>query len=466
MSMFLNATADINTYIDQANAVIRGNYNAATGKAGVSQSGVKVMNPDTFYTKQLLDTIRVEQDEYKYFRYADAQPMTGKANKLQIRRWAPLEAHTQPLLEGVPPTSDKGSVEYYEISTAQYGRYMEFTDKVDFKFVDPVIAHYAAEYSIVAVETLDMLAREALFLIANTVYAGYVKNFEALTVESKPSMTDLRKIVLSLKKRLVKPRTNGRYHVIAGPEFFFDMITDPTVEQYMKINQTTKTMYDNSMLVPMFNLEFYETLVCPTHGKFTKMISDVSRDCLRIVSKETDGTYKYATLVAAIYGANGTTVTTAGTKYYDGSASKEIFTYVDGYVKDSRTGQDASYIPHRGVWNLDGFNAEANKYNASSNANGTNGASAVTGDATAGNTWYEFNAQHVLVLGKDALIRTGIEGEDQARMYTKPLGSSGVLDPIDQRQSIGFKINDVGFGSARLEAVVDYICVPSQCNII
>ena len=201
MSMFLNATADINTYIDQANAVIRGNYNAATGKAGVSQSGVKVMNPDTFYTKQLLDTIRVEQDEYKYFRYADAQPMTGKANKLQIRRWAPLEAHTQPLLEGVPPTSDKGSVEYYEISTAQYGRYMEFTDKVDFKFVDPVIAHYAAEYSIVAVETLDMLAREALFLIANTVYAGYVKNFEALTVESKPSVTDLRKIVLSLKKR-------------------------------------------------------------------------------------------------------------------------------------------------------------------------------------------------------------------------------------------------------------------------
>ena len=33
MSMFLNATADINTYIDQANAVIRGNYNAATGKS-------------------------------------------------------------------------------------------------------------------------------------------------------------------------------------------------------------------------------------------------------------------------------------------------------------------------------------------------------------------------------------------------------------------------------------------------
>ena len=74
--------------------------------------------------------------------------------------------------------------------------------------------------------------------------------------------------------------------------------------------------------------------------------------------------------------------------------------------------------------------------------------------------------QHVLILGKDALIRTGISGEDSAKMYTKGLGSAGVLDPIDQRQSIGFKINDVGFGSARLEAIVDYICVPSMTNLL
>jgi len=39
-----------------------------------------------------------------------------------------------------------------------------------------------------------------------------------------------------------------------------------------------------------------------------------------------------------------------------------------------------------------------------------------------------------------------------------------VLDPIDQRQSIGFKINSVGFGSTRIEAVVDYVNVPAQLN--
>ena len=72
---------------------------------------------------------------------------------------------------------------------------------------------------------------------------------------------------------------------------------------------------------------------------------------------------------------------------------------------------------------------------------------------------------HILILGKEALVRTGLSGQDSARMYTKALGSAGVLDPIDQRQSIGFKINSVGFGSTRPEAVWDYVCVPTMANI-
>ena len=417
--MFLNArttgTDVFNSYIEMANKQI-------------AKFGKQVLNPDTFYTKQLLDTIRVEASEYVYFRYADTQPMGEKANKLLLRRWAPLQAHTVPLTEGIPPISDKGSVEIYEIDTNQYGRYMEFSDKVNFKVVDPIIAHYASEYSIVAVETLDLLAREALFSIANKVYAGYAAGVEALTETSKPTITDLRKTVLGLKKQLVKPRSNGRYHVIAGPDFFYDMVSDPTVEQYMRINNTTKTMYDDSMLVPMFNMEFYETLTAPTHGEFTKIVDGAAKKALRIY-EVTEGKYTFRTLTED-------DVLTAG-----GKVLKEV----SGYVKDSRTGEDASYIPNQKIWDLDAYNADTK---------------------AGGKTWYEFKMQHVLVLGKDALLRTGISGEDSAKMYTKALGSAGVLDPIDQRQSIGFKINDVGFGSARLEAIVDYVCVPSMANLV
>ena len=406
--MQLNATADINTWLELA-----------------TKHGKGIINPETFYSKQLLDTIRYDASQYVYYRIADETPIQEKADKLMVRRWAPLQAHTTPLDEGIPPKSDKGSVEKYEMSASQYGRYMEFTDKVDFAVVDPIIAHYTKEYSLVAMETLDLLARETLFSTANKFYAGGASGFEALTITSKPSITDLRLVILSLKKALVKPRSNGRFHVIASPEFFYDMISDPVVEKYMTINQSTKNMYDNGMLVPLFEMEFYETYLVPTHNQFIK---DQKRQ-VRLYRLNGQN-YEYKTLEI------GTT----------NSATTIKETAVDGYVKDKRTGQDASYMPQQKVIDLAGWIA------ASSGGNGTQ--------------WYEFKAQHILVIGKDALTRTGLTGEGQAKVYVKQKGSAGVLDPIDQRQSIGFKINSVGFGSTRLEAIVDYVCVPSQVNSI
>lgn len=410
-TVHLNSTADINTYVELAN------------RAG--GNGRSKINPEMFYTKQLLDTIRYDADQYVYYRLADETPIQDKADKLQMRRWAPLQAHTVPLTEGMPPVSDKGSVEEYTMQAFQYGRYMEFTDKVDFAVIDPVIAHYTKEYSLVAMETFDMLARECLFGIANKYYANAARNFEALTVDSTPNMTDLRLITLSLKKQLVKPRRNGRYHVIGSPEFFYDMISDPTVQAYMTINQTTKTMYDNGKLVPMFDMEFYETLCVPTSSEFVK--NGVINK--RLYRKKSDGSYEYMNMPNDMNGdTNGTYVSKVST-----------------WVKDARTGQDASYIPNQLVWDVDAFST-AHKSN--------------------GNDWVEFKAQHILVVGKDALVRTGLAGEGQAKVYVKQKGSAGVLDPIDQRQSIGFKINSVGFGSCRTEAVVDYICVPTQVNLI
>ena len=410
-TVHLNSTADINTYVELAN------------RAG--GNGRSKINPEMFYTKQLLDTIRYDADQYVYYRLADETPIQDKADKLQMRRWAPLQAHTVPLTEGMPPVSDKGSVEEYTMQAFQYGRYMEFTDKVDFAVIDPVIAHYTKEYSLVAMETFDMLARECLFGIANKYYANAARNFEALTVESTPNMTDLRLITLSLKKQLVKPRRNGRYHVIGSPEFFYDMISDPTVQAYMTINQTTKTMYDNGKLVPMFDMEFYETLCVPTSSEFVK--NGVINK--RLYRKKSDGSYEYMNMPNDMNGdTNGTYVSKVST-----------------WVKDARTGQDASYIPNQLVWDVDAFST-AHKNN--------------------GNDWVEFKAQHILVVGKDALVRTGLAGEGQAKVYVKQKSSAGVLDPIDQRQSIGFKINSVGFGSCRTEAVVDYICVPTQVNLI
>lgn len=424
MPVTLNAlapTQDINTLVQLAN------------------NTKNLVQPEVFYSKQLLDTIRIDGDQYKYYKLADVSPIQNRAEKLVLRRWAPLQAHTVPLEEGVPPKSDKGSVEKYELEAHQYGRYMEFTDKVDFTVVDPVIAHYTREYSIVAIETLDLLARDELFSKAQKYYAGMVDTasagtnlFESLTVDdSKPTLTDLRLIALSLKRQLVKPRSDGKFKVICSPEFTFDMISDPTVEKYMTINQTTKNAYDGSTLFPLFGLSFDETLVCPADGSFKKEISGEVVNCKRVYRVKNDGTYAYATLTPTTY------------KDAQAASGPYVYSKESGYVKDSRTGLDASYIPDLETWDIANYK----------HTDGTTG-------------WMELNVHHILIVGKDALTRTGLTGEGNAKMYTKPKGSAGVLDPIDQRQSIGFKINSVGFGSTRLEAIVDYMCVPETANML
>ena len=411
--MYLNSVADINAAV---------NY--------VNNHGKGMVNPEVFYSKQLLDTIRLDANQYTYYRYADEMPIQEKADKLMVRRWAPLHAHTVPLQEGVPPMSDKGSVEKYEIQADQYGRYMEFTDKVDFTMVDPVVAHYSREYSIVAIETLDLLAQHALLTVAQRFYAGMAPNQSALRPWSKPTIADIRLIGLSLKKSLVKPRSNGKFHVIVSPEFTYDMLDDEYVQNYMKMNQTTSTLYDNGVLIPLFGFEFYEVMNCPTTVSYKKADGKM----YFIEYKEVE---KTASADA------GYTLANNGEMYIE-FKEKEIpasaAAIAAGYDKDSRTGFDANYIPAH------------TDYDAGAQTLVSDGFSAL-------------KVQHTLILGKDALARTGLQGEGNAKMYVKPLGSTGVLDPIDQRQSIGFKINSVGFGSVRTEAVVDYINVPTQLNV-
>ncbi len=403
----LAPVADINSYIEK-----------------VTKHGAGMVNPETFYTKQLLDTIRIDQKNYIYHLVADETPIQEKADKVMVRRWAPLQAHTVPLAEGIPPKSDKGSVEKYEMEARQYGRYMEFTDKVDFKVVDPVVAHYSKEYSIVAIETLDLLAREELMSKAQKYFAGGAANITEMRIATgKPKLSDLRMIILSFKRQLVQPRSGSNYTVILSPEFIFDMLDDPYIEKYMNINQTTGQMMDDiSALIPLFNMEFKETQVCPDSSEFVNESNKKSIIAYKAKDETDDGTDWVGTEDAD------------GFVYRIFTEDDNEYEQVSGYVNDSRTGHEASYIPEQDVWTLP-------------------------------EGWEELKVHHILVLGKDALTRTGLAGEQNAKMYAKPLGSAGVLDPIDQRQSIGFKINSVGYGSTRLEAIVDYMCIPTQANI-
>ena len=66
------------------------------------------------------------------------------------------------------------------------------------------------------------------------------------------------------------------------------------------------------------------------------------------------------------------------------------------------------------------------------------------------------NAAHdSMVIGEEAYAITKLEGAG-LRVITKGLGSAGVEDPLDQRQSIGWKITGFGAKVLNPEAVVNY----------
>ncbi len=410
----LTDVANINSAIEQINA-----------------KGYAV-RPELFYNKILLDTIRLGKEEYVHYGLADLKPIQGKAEKLQLRRWSPLAAHTVPLSEGVPPRSDKGTMESWELGVNQYGRYMEFTDKVSWTLIDPIIAHYTQEYSIVAVETLDLLARDVLMAVPNHYFAGLATDLGDLEIGAAfvPTLADLRVIQLGMKKRLVKPRMSGKYLVIGTPDFFFDMVMDPTVEKFLTINQSTKNVYQNTMIPDLFGMTFTETMASDETPEFTTVNGGFATQALRVYRLNEAGTaYEYATVLEKVAGV----------------ATGFLVTETDVYTGDPHRFPNAELnaVPSLTSWDLDAYN---------------------TANQGTGNAWMPLKISRILVVGKDALIRTNVEGRDNAKMYVKPLGSAGVLDPIDQRQSIGFKIDAVGFGVERTDAVAVYHCVPSQSN--
>jgi hypothetical protein len=71
-----------------------------------------------------------------------------------------------------------------------------------------------------------------------------------------------------------------------------------------------------------------------------------------------------------------------------------------------------------------------------------------------------------ILFGAEALVKLVMEGlSDSPKIIIKSLGSSGVADPIDQRQSIGFKVDGFGLAIKRPEAVVVTYGIPKHAEL-
>ena len=428
----LTNLTDINSITDSANGLL----------ASISDTKKRERRIEYFYDQMLLDTIKLGSENNVFLKYCKVKTMPKGNEKFLLRRWGGLTEHTVPLAEGVPPKSDRMASESFEGTYQQFGRYMEFTDRVSFNLIDDVITHYSMELGDVAVRTLERLCREELVANAGEIYPG-AKTFESLVIGDVVGIEDYRLQALKFSRRLVKPLAGGNYVVICSPEHIYDLVSDPLVDKYMQYTQTADPLVTGKP-VKLFNITFEQTMLddyaygytAVSHpGEYEKLVSGTLTPHLRVVITKPDGTNVYVNYKAA-----------KATDLSKNELKREVS---GGYIKDG------SYIPELVKWDL------AKITGSITGATDEKGAPATVtvGD---GYSVSELPVHRSFMFGDEFIYKTGIDGEMNAKFYVKEAGSAGTLDPINQRQSVGFKINTVGFNTVRPEAMVQFIFVPTQ----
>lgn len=404
--------------------------------------GQNVLQPATVYSKIMLRTVELSESDYSFDALAVERnmPSNNGANEITFKRMLSLAAHTQPLVEGIPPASDQGRMVAIKASTTSYGRVMKFTDKVNWAVVDPLISEYTRQLSLKIPETKDLLAQEALLAECQMFYAckkqasssdpdiwtpvsggGTVTHITKMTSDCVPTIDEFRKIVLSMEAAKVRPRQGANFTVLATPAVMFDLITDKRVKEFMKWENTARS-YTTDMVVDLFSLAFKKAKTAKSDNTYTDENGDIR--------------YLYT---------GSMTISSVATPVNFALKSK-----LSDHTLTS--GNYASKPGDRWI-------------NLSTGATTEHTGTTTNAFTMAAASTEILNLHYSYVLGEDALYRVGVEGHTAPQFIKKELGSAGTEDPLNQRQSIGWKIDSLGYKVPNPDAVVCYVSVPTQYRV-
>lgn len=449
---------------------------------GVYRAG---FDPNVFYNTILIDSLKYGEENYVHLSAAETLTIRRGDTTARFRRWAGLTPTLTPLKEGIPPSPDKHAYETIEVGNVfSFGRWSEYTDKIDLSIVNEVIAERSVQYGEVANQTKELYARKTWLSTPNEFFAKFRGGFATLQFGDEVTLDDLRFLVARMKRMMVKP-VGGKFNYVCSAEFINGLIDDPRVKQYMEIEQTTGKLFTSGQVFDMFELSFIPTML----------------DEFAYPDIEFPGVYETAAGVEVIrlYAIRTTNATTAVFYYLDVHQDFVVKTGVTAktnvagttYLKDGSAIEelvkweiplDATALAAGTVHALEATSAKCRLMKSTrTRATGTAFGEVVTtysemADATADfalfNTMIdngEFTQLPVhrgILFGAEALVKLVMEGvSDSPKIIIKSLGSSGVADPIDQRQSIGFKVDGFGLAIKRPEAVVVTFGIPKHAEL-
>ena len=393
-------------------------------------------SPDEFYNAILLDTLKYGEENFVHLKYAE--PLTIKKGRktATFRRWAGMTPTLRPLLEGVPPAPDKHAYETLEIGNVwSFGRWSEYTDQIDNSIISEVISERSLQYGELANQIKELYARKIWLSSPNEFFANFKDNVGELGFGDVVTLDDLRFLVARMKRMMVKP-IGGKFNYICSPEWIYELIDDPRVKAYMDIEQTTGKLWSTGEPFDLFELNFIPTML----------------DEFAYPDTEFPGVYE---------NSEGKEVM----RYYATPDRGATIYYID--VEDKNVSEDVTYladgtaIENKITWGKpSGISSSTSLKKATREVNAKTGLFEYTETTVTGTSemntydWIQLPVVRGILFGDEAMVKLNVEGvSDAPRMIVKPLGSSGVADPLDQRQSVGFRVDGFGLAIKRPEAV-------------
>ena len=442
--------------------------------------------PDVFYNTILLDTLKYGEENYVHLKFAENLPIRKGETTAKFRRWAGMTPTLTPLKEGVPPAPDKHAMETIEVGNIfSFGRWSEYTDRIDLSIVSEVTSERSLQYGEIANQTKELYARKTWLSSPNEFFANF-KDFSNLQFGDEITLDDLRFLVARMKRMLVKP-VGGKFNYICSTEFINSLIDDPRVKQYMAIEQTTGKLWGSGEPFDMFELSFIPTMLDEFAYPDTEFPGvyelNSGKEVIRLYA--IDGNTIYYLDVHQDYPVKTNVpakVITSGTSYLsDGSAIEdyakwEVPTDAATLVAYSaETGSEADGIVGTGEAAEDKIVARfSTKSITDGVVNYTAMSTVLVNDATAkaahltainklidDGAFMQLPVHRGILFGDEAMVKLSVEGiSDAPKIIVKELGSSGVGDPLDQRQSIGFKVDGFGLAIKRPEAICITYSIP------
>lgn len=188
----------------------------------------------TFYNRTLLSRLT---PNLFYAKYGQKKPLPkNEGDTVNFRRFNALQPATTALTEGVTPTGSSLSVTAVTAQVAQYGDFVEISDKLDMVGIDPVLTETAEVLGEAAALTVDTVVRNQIINGTNVIYAGGKASTATLTASDVLTGDEVKKAVRTLRKANAKPHSGGYYIGIIDPDMAYDLMEDPLWQDVSKYN--------------------------------------------------------------------------------------------------------------------------------------------------------------------------------------------------------------------------------------